>query len=279
MYRSVAMVVQKASIAVAAVCVIAVIEIQHSHAAAPIAHESPHVLSRTSFQTRTLSHLEPLHHFEISHTDSNRPLAAFHRSHTDAYEHDTVMTHGLDQPHPQFITLSFAVLGLEQTVDMQLQEHLFEPYSGSEVWDGSNWSLVPHQLISYSWSDVDDDQWMTATLLEDGRFHAVWHTGEDIVQIDPIEQHATDMHSSHYNTLATVAPHRMAAFRHSDLVNSDMSQCGAVDHVNGHTHMDAKSTGVEGKATHRQQQQQNNDKPAAAITKLLNIAQSYYKCI
>jgi hypothetical protein len=76
-------------------------------------------------------------------------------------------------------------------------------------------------------------EWMTATLHEDGRFHAVWHKHNEIIQIDPIEAHQEDMHESHYKTLATHAVHRMVVFKHSDLIDLDQHQCTAVDHTTG----------------------------------------------
>ena len=194
--------------------------------------------------TRTINRLYTLDNFEIKHTESNKLLHSFHsQSHphiTDQHQHDSnTQLHGLIQLHPKYITLSFQALGEDVSVDLQLQEHLFEPHSKSLVYMGDDrYDEVPHVLQSYVW--YGDNEWFTATLRDDSTFHAVWHQGDDIVQIDPIDAHKQDMHPHHYQSLSTQAKHKMTIFRHSDMENNDFSQCGAVDVTSGLVHAEPK---------------------------------------
>ena len=188
--------------------------------------------------TAAVSHVSPLSSFSIQYRPENTAqlyhLKSFHPDHPNAVYHDEIEINGLRQPHPSRITLQFEFDSVSHTVDMQLQEFLYAPHSKTRVWTGD--SYVEHQpvLQSYMWSDPAKRQWISATLLDDAKFHVVWHTGKDIIQIDPTEAHRTDMHHKAYRLLDTNSPHGMVAFKHSDLIDRHEKECGSTGekHVN-----------------------------------------------
>jgi len=92
---------------------------------------------------------------------------------------------------------------------------------------------VDAQLSSY-WQRVSSSEWATATLNEDGTFHAVIYVDGEVYQADPVEVHLTELKSSEYDEISSQAQRKMVIFRHSDLIDQEKTHlCGSMSTPEG----------------------------------------------
>jgi hypothetical protein len=101
-----------------------------------------------------------------------------------------------------------------------MTEHI-EPNSRIQIVKANNEiELIPNSLISYrNLFNDGTGGWITATLHEDGLFHAVINTGKEYLQIDPLHEHTEHLDDKTHKTLSEASNHGMIMFRLQDFKN------------------------------------------------------------
>ena len=210
----------------------------------------------TTFSSSGLSHLEPIQGYRLFHVDNadlhqdyangDLPMNLFHQHSTNrarslaAHSQRKRMVDGLVQPFPDQVTMEFHAFGRRFYLpDMQLITGLYVPNSKTTVMDNESGTSyeVPNVLQSYHYADTTLGLEVTATIHDDGLFHAFIkehdpETGRSIetYQVSPIQDHESYFTSAPhaFSSLKKAAVHDMVAFKYSDLEDvAGSHQCGA----------------------------------------------------
>jgi hypothetical protein len=208
--------------------------------------------SSVRYPSSELSHIEPIQGFTLHHIDNAHLHEAHaagklepHHFHTQsnnaarslaAHSQRTREVAGLTQPFPDQVTLTFHAFGREfHLPQMQLMVELFVPESKTVVENHEEGTRVemPNVAQSYEFRSAQLDA--TATIHEDGLFHALIREYDaegrviEMYQAEPVENHRRHHEAQAFEALSSATPHGVVVFKHSDLdIPAGSQSCGSI---------------------------------------------------
>lgn len=171
-----------------------------------------------TYKSHEIDHLEPVESFRLrAHVASLQKLESS----------QSRIKHGMIQPFPDSVHVSFTAFGEQHTYTLEVMDQLFAPDSKATI-VGANGVKREHPMKLVAYQRDLDNGWVTATLRGDGTMHALVLRDGKMLQIDPVSHHEHHLPLQSYKDLQAASPHRMAAFQVQD-AKLDSMLCGSLD--------------------------------------------------